>query len=100
MIGEPSIIGEAIRAELRHDCEAAGYSPADAEALAGRIIDGWVTPGLAVALDAGRGVAGETADAGPGRSIGSPESKIRAGTTNGTQTIGGILSLLATEAGR
>jgi hypothetical protein len=37
------------RRALRDDCEAAGYSANDAGRLAGRIIDGWLLPGLATA---------------------------------------------------
>ncbi|MGD0138494.1 MAG: hypothetical protein ABSD28_06420 [Tepidisphaeraceae bacterium] len=51
MIGEPSILSEAIRGEIADDCEAVGYSPGDAARLADRIVDGWLLPGLAVALE-------------------------------------------------
>ena len=57
MTRRDSISTEIVRAELRRDCEAAGYSASDADALAGRIIDGWLFPGLAIALE-GRGVSG------------------------------------------
>jgi hypothetical protein len=46
-----SIQTEIIRGELQRDCTDAGYSDGDARRLADRIIGGWITPGLAVALE-------------------------------------------------
>jgi len=49
-----SISTELVRPELESDCEAAGYTRGDARRLADRIADGWLLPGLAIALEAGR----------------------------------------------
>jgi len=50
MARESSILAELDRVDLLRAREAAGYSTRDADAPAGRIVDGWTTPGLAVAL--------------------------------------------------
>jgi hypothetical protein len=64
MIGQPSILRETVRRGLEHDCEQAGYTPADAGRLADAILSGRTMPGLVNTQRAARPVVKAASDTG------------------------------------